>query len=143
MNPRDFCELACRLADNQNAADSRTAISRAYFAAYNVGASFVESFALKLPQTKDAHRMLVDCLSNTADAQITPISQQLSDLAGVRVEADYRMANTRVERSQTAKLWIERAKRIIAILDEALSDPARCPRIHGEITKWSMTTGRP
>jgi len=143
MNPRDFCELACRLADNQNAADSRTVISRAYFAAYNVGVCFAERFGVEVPPKKGSHQLVVGCLSNTGDSRIDLTGQHLGDLAGMRVKADYRMTDTGVERSQTAKLWIERAKRIIAILDEALSDPARCPRIHGEIMKWSMTTGRP
>lgn len=50
MNPREFQQLASKLANGNSPAEFRTAISRGYYAAYNVGVEALEQMGFRISE---------------------------------------------------------------------------------------------
>lgn len=66
MDPRDFHALAVRLATGTApaAADCRTAISRAYYAVFNVAAEHLRGMGFPIGKGAAAHGEVQKCLAN-------------------------------------------------------------------------------
>lgn len=56
MGGRDFLDLAVRLSEGRSEAELRTAVSRAYYAAFHVAKELLEDAGIALPNTAEAHR---------------------------------------------------------------------------------------
>ncbi len=89
MNPRDFLTLANALAAGTTEAAWRTAISRAYYAAFHTARQLLRDLGLRAPRGDQAHAYLWMRLSNCGDPQLAVACQKLQDLRGKRNEADY------------------------------------------------------
>lgn len=133
MDPRDFNVLARELANRADSASHRTAISRAYYAAYNVAARFLESFNYSIPHDPNSHTLVRKCLSYSEDRQMMIAGKKLSDLYNSRLEADYQLSKP--ENQKDAISRVEIASGLIKILDDAAKDKARCQRAIDSITK--------
>ncbi len=87
MEPREFHKLAIDLAEKGYEAALRTAVSRAYYAALNHAARFLEESGVRLPQDHTFHDVVADNLVNVEAG----LKHQLENLKMQRGEADYRV----------------------------------------------------
>lgn len=125
MNPRDFNLVAFKLANGKIKAEFRSSISRAYYAAHNVGVEFIRHIGFELSTLHEAHQKVIDRLSNSKDIELQKVGSQLSSLRGDRIKADYRLDNTDIETQKKAKLAVSQASRLIDALDTCKVDHNR------------------
>lgn len=112
MRWESYLDLAKSLADRTTKeANLRSAVSRAYYAAYHVALS-------KTPYTKsetgDTHRLVAAWYSNKRDIKNRFIAAALDKMRNYRNDADYR-ANKQITR-QTVRETIGVAEKVIALL---------------------------
>jgi len=89
MIPRDFLSLAESLAKGGGAAERRSAVSRAYYAVYNVGEAFLEQMGF-LPPRRDYHIRLQHRLLNSGDGDVAKIGSDLGNFHLRRNAGQYR-----------------------------------------------------
>lgn len=133
MNPRDFNILARELANRTDPASNRTAISRAYYAAYNVAANLLEDMRYPIPQDGNSHRRVRACLSYSQDKDMRIASHKLAELYSSRLEADYRLSKPQNQKDAISRVDI--AEGLINILDKVAKDKPRCQRAMDSIRK--------
>jgi uncharacterized protein (UPF0332 family) len=115
MRPEEFLSLAQRLvAHGTEAADFRTAVSRAYYAAYHAAFVELERLGCVLRTDRGGHKDVLDFLDNSGVGDLQEISTKLANLHGARREADYRLHEPRFEKGRTAGTMVEQARRLIS-----------------------------
>lgn len=123
MDPRNFLTTAHELATSNLAteADLRTAVSRAYYAAFNTG---LEHLARLNPVWERLnHGEVARYLSNSGSPHIETAGKNLERLHRLRIIADYRMRDPKVENMNTVMFWLRRARDIIDLLDQYCHGP--------------------
>lgn len=135
MNPRDFHHLASQLVNDTSPAALRSAISRAYYAAYNVAVEFLADLGFRVSKGPAGHGEVQHRLSNSEDTEVMQVGSQLTDLHSRRIQADYRLDRTDVENSKTVRALVEQTRRMIHILDSCRSEPRRT-QITTAIQNW-------
>jgi uncharacterized protein (UPF0332 family) len=142
MNPRDFQVLASSLAAGGTPAASRAAISRAYYAAFNVGAELLRGMRFSLGRGAAAHGEVQRCLANSGDVEVAAAASELHSLHSQRIRADYQMDRTDVENRRIAVDVARQAGSIIRILDDAFGGPDRAG-LETAIRAWRKANGYP
>jgi uncharacterized protein (UPF0332 family) len=142
MDPREFHKLAARLAAGSSAAEYRTAIGRAYYAAFNVGAEWLRALGFALGKGPAAHGEVQRCLVNSGDAQVSDAGAKISRLHSQRIRADYHLGAADVEIRANANFFVNFAGEIIRTLDAAFSGPHRA-QLQSAIAKWRRDNGYP
>jgi uncharacterized protein (UPF0332 family) len=89
IRPVDFLALANRLAGGASEAEWRTAVSRAYYAAFHVARRLLDDLGFRVPDGDQAHRYLWLRLSNCGDPHVQQAGSALNTLRGYRNRADY------------------------------------------------------
>ncbi len=135
MDPREFHRLASQLVGGTSPAEFRTAISRAYYATYNVAVEILEDMGFRISKGPAGHGEVQNRLSNSGDAEVMRVGSQLTDLHSRRIQADYRLDRTDVENIKTARALVEQARRMIQTLDECRSGSQRA-QIIAAIQDW-------
>ncbi len=123
MNWRDFLPLATRLAAGTTEADWRTAISRAYYAAFHIARHLFAALNFKVPRADRAHQYLVFRLSNSGEPAAEQAGRDLETLRRLRNRADY--DETPAPTQAQAAAAVQTAEGIIQALDAASQDPTR------------------
>ena len=123
MNWRDFLLLATRLAAGSSEADWRTAVSRAYYAAFHVARRLLADLQFIVPRADRAHQYLVFRLSNSGEAAVEQAGRDLETLRRLRNRADYDEAPPLPQPQAAAAVRV--AEGIIQALDGARQDPPR------------------
>ena len=123
MNWRDFLSLATRLAAGATEADWRTAVSRAYYAAFHVARRLFADLNFTVPRADRAHQYLVFRLSNSSESAVEQVGRDLETLRRLRNRADY--DETPAFTQAQAAAAVEIAEGIIKVLDAARHEPAR------------------
>lgn len=120
MDPRDFQILARKLAccESPAKAECRSSISRAYYAAYHVGAEILNCLGIPVSTGPEGHSEVVRNLNYSNDKQLKKVGSQLNDLRSDRNKADYRLSEKKIETQEKAKAAVSQASRMIQILDE-------------------------
>ena len=123
MDFRDYFALAVTLAAGSSEAEWRTAVSRAYYAAFHVARELFLSLGFRVPQAERAHSYLWLRLANAgvADAQLA--GNRLNALRGQRNRADYAPLSPLTR--GTAANEVKNAEDIITALDAAAIEPVR------------------
>lgn len=107
MLPLEFWLLAGRLIQNEpNAAGFRSAISRAYYAAFLTALNFLDEAGVIFPRTVkkgDLHRHVPDLLNNSADADVGAAGTMLGNLRDERNRADYDYQDVSIENDSYAR----------------------------------------
>lgn len=142
MDARDFHELAVRLVAGSSAAESRTAIGRAYYAVFNVGAQHLRSLGFHVGRRAGVHGEVDKCLSNSGDPEVMRVASDVSRLHSRRNRADYQLDPSDVEDPGVARKIVNRVGQQIATLDTAFTGPRRAP-IQAAIAKWRRENGYP
>src|SRR5688572_21477559 len=89
MTGRDFLPLARRLASGGSEAEWRTAVSRAYYAAFHVARDLLTDLGFTPPRADRAHEYLYRRLNNCGVAAVETAAGHLKNLRQVRNQADY------------------------------------------------------
>ena len=141
MNPRDFLDTASRLSSSSSptAADLRTSVSRAYYAAFNVALEFLRNAGVKPPDGWEGHRLVSEALQYSDDHEIRAGAAELTDLRKARWKADYEMDDTEVEYERTVRKLVARSRQMIRKLDNCSLDEVRRRDTSMKIRKWAQT----
>jgi hypothetical protein len=123
MDGRDFLTLAQQLAAAPTEAAWRSAVSRAYYAAFHVARQLMEDLKFAVPRADRAHSHLWLRLSNCGDPQVVAAGRNLNDLRRDRNWADYDLAHPMHQMIVQRPLLV--APQIIRVLDAAAIDPTR------------------
>src|SRR5438270_12092799 len=123
MNWRDFLLLAARLAAGTSEAEWRTAISRAYYAAFHVARRLLTDLNFVVPRADRAHQYLVFRLSNSGESAVEQVGRDLETLRRLRNRADYDEAPAFSQPQAAAAVRI--AEGVVQGLDAARQQPAR------------------
>lgn len=135
MDPRDFHRLASGLVNTSSAPEIRTAISRAYYATYNVGVEILEELGFPIPRGPGGHGEVQNRLGNSGDGEIEKVASMLSDLHSRRIQADYRLQNRQIENQKTAEGIVRQAGGMIQVLDSCRNEPRRTT-VFRAIREW-------
>lgn len=141
MDPREFHQLATDLVNNSSPSYIRTAISRAYYATFNVSVDIFNSMGFSLSTGPAAHGEIQHLLNNSGNQEVTKVGSQLGDLRSKRIEADYRFNRHGIESQKTAKALVVQAGNMISILDTHCSGPQRS-NIIAALKEYKEITGR-
>ncbi len=123
MNERDFLRVAAALAGGLTEAEWRTAVGRAYYAAFHVARRLLEDLSFRVPRADRAHSYLSFRLQNCGDPQVVKAGIDLQKLRQHRNQVDY---DLRLSISQSmARQDHVAAEQIIRVLDAARTGTAR------------------
>jgi uncharacterized protein (UPF0332 family) len=89
MDPRTFLELAAEWATGSSEAEWRSAMSRAYYAAFHVARALLESAGFAVPSGGQAHGYLNLRLQNAGNVEVQRAGALLVTLRSLRNRADY------------------------------------------------------
>src|SRR5437762_1673450 len=96
MTGDDFISLAEKLLANpQDEAACRTAISRAYYGAFHLVRAFLIDLGVRLTDKKERHRDVWNCLASSRIDIAKHIATKLAVLHENRVTADYRLDSSK------------------------------------------------
>jgi uncharacterized protein (UPF0332 family) len=123
MTGQDFLTVANQLAGGSTEAEWRSAISRAYYAAYHVARELMEVLGFTVPRAERAHVYLSRRLANCGHPRTCEAGSDLNSLRGDRNQADYDL-HVQVT-SQLAILHVRLAEQIVRYLDGARQEPVR------------------
>jgi uncharacterized protein (UPF0332 family) len=113
IRPDNFLNLADDLAQRGSEADWRTAVSRAYYAAFHAARELLSALGFQVPRASQAHGYLWKRLANCGDPVITLAGNDLNHLQSERNRSDYdihltvNQANAQ-RRAQLARLVVHR-----------------------------------
>lgn len=125
MNPDEFIKLAGRII-SFGPAGVRSAVSRAYYGAFNEAMDVLEGIGCGCPRNAKAHNLVVVFLDFSGNAHAKQASSMLSDLHTARLRCDYRLSDKVAEDLDTAKLDVETSERVVSLLErfqQACQDP--------------------
>ena len=126
MDPRSFLHLALILKGGPGAPESyRSAISRAYYAAFNVGVETLKAIGIELSDGPAGHGELRHCLGACGDPDLDDASGLLGTLHGRRRRADYRMDDVDSESRNEADIAYLESRQILESLDLLRRDPSK------------------
>ena len=123
MNWRDFLVLASRLAAATTEADWRTAVSRAYYAAFHIARRLFVDLRFTVPRADRAHQYLVFRLSNSGQGVVEQAGRDLDTLRRLRNRADYDETPAITQSQAVAAVQI--AEAIINTVDASGLEPVR------------------
>lgn len=127
MDPVDFISLAGRLAAATNAEEAvyRTAVSRAYYGAFHVAASFLAELGFSAPRMANVHVFVQHYLNGSGHPSACTAASLLSDLHAARNRADYQLSHFRSGSQAVAKLSVETAHEVRNAVRECSQSPTK------------------
>jgi uncharacterized protein (UPF0332 family) len=120
---KDFLTLAEIWITGAGEAEWRSAVSRAYYAAFHEARQLLRGLGFAVPRGDQAHAYLWLRLSNCGEPQLQLAGNELNRLRRERNRADYDVDQTVAHAD--ALLQVQAARRIIQTLDTAKAEPAR------------------
>ena len=134
MNPRDLLEVADDLLGGLKEAHWRSAVSRAYYAAFHEARRRLRHCGFAVPRAEQAHAYLWLRLSNCGHADLAHAGAELNDLRSQRNWADYDF--DRPLNQPTAADYVQAARDLLHLLDLAATMPALLSQITGVIRAY-------
>jgi len=126
MNGRDFLATAQKLtAVGAVPPDLRSAMSRAYYAAYHAALEYCTRCGVTFStHSSDAHTTMPRCFDACTTAEAKDLYRMLNALRADRKTADYDLADSKFEGAANVTLRIKDAEKVIAKIDRLLQEPA-------------------
>jgi uncharacterized protein (UPF0332 family) len=121
MRGSDFLTLAKKLATGSTEAEWRSAVSRAYYAAFHEARQLLEDLGVSVQRGDRAHAYLWLRLQNSGHPQIQQAGADLNALRGLRNQADYDLKRPLLQ--GIAAPQVRLAERIIQALQNAVLQP--------------------
>ena len=136
MEPRQFLYLAQRLAlHGTDPVEFRSAISRAYYAAFHVGLTLLREMGFSIYQNASAHELVPEHLSNSGDNELVKAAIKMRDLRTRRIHADYKLNRSAVEKKNNASMLVQLASRLIETIEKRCHNENRSQIIEA-IQDW-------
>ncbi|MCG2659468.1 MAG: hypothetical protein L6437_04380 [Kiritimatiellae bacterium] len=121
-NGKSFFVLAQQLATQQtDKAALRSAVSRAYYGAFNYGRHLLRRLGFKHIADGGDHGIVWRFFQNCGERDIAIAGQNLANLQSDRVKADYKLNNPIFDNPNNVQLRILSAKSIIAEFDNCIA----------------------
>jgi uncharacterized protein (UPF0332 family) len=135
MLPVELLHFADQLAQNSalGAAEYRTAVSRAYYAAHHSARAFLRAVRIQAPIS---HGAVWNALLASQDADVLLAGSDLSTLHADRRKADYDLTDPSQETQSAAALAVLKATDILARLTSCLADTQRMIDAEKNIKGW-------
>jgi uncharacterized protein (UPF0332 family) len=127
MDETGFLELADELSTGTRQAEWRTAISRAYYAAFHKARTLLRQSGFRIPVAENAHAYLSLRLSNSGHPDVEDAGRNLNHLRRVRNWADYEI-DLPVD-SATAIDHVRVALGIVQLLHQLANEPTILSRV--------------
>ncbi len=121
MNPLDFLDVAFDLAGEFREADWRSAVSRAYYAAFHVAGQLLLRCGFVPGQRDQIHGHSWIRLANCGNSSGQQAGNDLRRLRGARNRADYDLDQTLTQTQATD--FVSLAERIIRLLKQLAAAP--------------------
>ena len=119
MEPRHFLYLAQRLAEHgAYPVEFRSAISRAYYAAFHFGLILLREMDFSIVQNASAHEKVYQHLNNSGDDELAKAASKMNDLRTRRIHADYKLNRSDVEEKKNARMFVQQAARLIETIEK-------------------------
>ena len=87
MQPNEFLTVALDLARG-SAAEKRTAVSRAYYASYHIGANVIQTLGGRVGGGFSAHGKVFKSLGGCGVTEVAKLGEKIKNLHGWRRKAD-------------------------------------------------------
>ena len=142
MDPRDSQKVVSALARGSTAAEYRSAVSRAYYAVFNVAAEHLRGLGFPIGKGAAAHGEFQKCLSNAGDRAVSGVASDMNMLHTRHNKADYRLDAKDVEDPVDAQSFVAQAEVMIRRLDTAFNGPDRA-KLQAAIHQWRRSNGYP
>jgi uncharacterized protein (UPF0332 family) len=123
INGQDFLRLADALLAGPSEVEWRSAVSRAYYAAFHVARDLLFACGFAAPRGDQAHAFLWLRLSNASAAAVENAGRNLQTLRRDRNRADYDLTHPLAQ--ATAATQVQAAKDIVNALQAAAQEPVR------------------
>jgi len=114
--PRDILEVADDLSAGSKEAEWRSAVSRAYYAAFHGARLLLQNCGFAIPRGEDAHSYLWLRLSNAGHPDVKDAGKQLNQFRQMRNWADYDL--DRQFDQATAMGYVVTADGIVELLEQ-------------------------
>lgn len=128
MDPLSFVAVAIRLANSNDEADRRTAVSRAYYGAFHVARRFLVSCGLHFTQKEanaaEIHRKVQYCLDECGSNEAGKASGQLRSLRDRRNEADYDLESSEFSTKASSIASVRVATEIVDLVQRCQAGPS-------------------
>ena len=119
MDPKDFLRVANNLAKSDKAAELRSAVSRAYYAAFHVARKLLIDMGFEISKGPGAHGDVCKYLGNAGNPSVEHAGSNIGDLKGWRNQADYDLDLVEHENSGSVQ-------KIDLITEQIIEDLERC-----------------
>jgi hypothetical protein len=113
---------AAPLTGGTGAAECRCAISRAYYAAYNVAVDFLDRLGFETTNNHNCHQAVQFALNQSGNTSLRDVSTYLNTLHTERRRADYEMRNARPEQVSHADTMVKLAESAISLVETVQGD---------------------
>jgi len=123
MEEKEFFELAQKLVQMRSEPALRSAISRAYYAAYHCCLKLLREFGFQFSKDSSAHEKVSAYLNNAAIIEIEFAGKELNYLRRRRNHADYDFASKEFQDHITCQLDLARAQTIIVQIEKYSREP--------------------
>jgi hypothetical protein len=126
MDAARFLDLAKVLkGGTANAEMCRTAIGRAYYAAFNVGVEALVAIGIQPSRSPSGHGELRNCLGASSDPELRRANARLGVLHSRRIRADYDLSDPVVETRAEADTACHEADEVISLLTKLRHDVSK------------------
>jgi uncharacterized protein (UPF0332 family) len=123
MDAHDYLTLAETLVGGSAEAEWRSAVSRAYYAAFHVARRLFQQCGFTVPRAEKAHTYLAFRLTNSGHAEVQTAGRNLDILRTQRNQADYDFHHPYNQVRATAQVKV--AREIIQALEAAELEPVK------------------
>ena len=142
MDPIEFHDLSKTLVQGSTAAEIRSAVSRAYYAAFHVAAGILREMGFSISTAARGHADVTDRLMGSGHDDVVRIGRDIQDLRTMRNKADYDLVSTHPDEPRRAKIVVTQVGQIITDLQQHCGGPQRT-QIAASIGAWEAATGNP
>lgn len=125
MDPKDFLRVANDLAESDEAAELRSAVSRAYYAAFHVARKLLVDMGFEIAKGPAAHGDICKYLGNAANSTVVHAGSNIGDLRGWRNQADYEIDLAKHENSREVQKMVVITEQIIEDLEQCCNGASR------------------
>jgi uncharacterized protein (UPF0332 family) len=116
MNPHEFLDLAAEWSTGPSEGEWRSAVSRAYYAAFHVAQDLLRQVGFAVPQDDQAHAYAWLRLANSGNPDVQRAGNDLNELRRMRNRADYDLQRPFEQR--TAIDFVLSATSIVELLED-------------------------
>jgi len=131
MEGKDFFELAQKLVQMRTEPALRSAISRAYSAAYHCCIKLLRELGFQFSKDSSVHEKVAAHLNNSAITEIEFAGKELNYLRRRRNHADYDLALKDFQNHIVCQLDLARTQAVIVLIEKYSHEPFRTPLRNG------------